>query len=94
MSTYQSLRFSEFHFDGAETKISLSRLIKQLRRENDDVPDIYFILLDAAGLSPVLAQNQIAKTEERELGPSQSMNVVGCKDCTLKLELLFLLYSV
>ena len=50
---------------GVETGIFLSDFAQQLRRKNTDVPDIYFILLDAAGLSPTLILNQNAKAKER-----------------------------
>ena len=51
--------------DGVETGIFLSGSAQQLRRKNADVPDIYFTLLDAAGLSPTLILNQNAKAKER-----------------------------
>ena len=51
--------------DGVETEIFLSDLGQQLRRKKADVPEIYFTLLDAAGLSPTLILNQNAKAEER-----------------------------
>ena len=51
--------------DGVETGIFLSDFAQQLRRKNADVPDSYFTLLDAAGISPTLILNQYAKTEER-----------------------------
>ena len=37
--------------DGVETEIFLLDFAQQLRRKNADVPEIYFILLDAAGIS-------------------------------------------
>ena len=52
-------------FDGVETEIFLSHFVQQLRRKNANVPDIYFILLDAAGISPSLILNQNAKAKER-----------------------------
>ena len=52
-------------FDGVETGILLSDFAQQLRRKNADVPDIYFTLLDAAGISPALILNQNAKAKER-----------------------------
>ena len=52
--------------DGVETGIFLSDFVQQLRRKNADVPDIYFTLLDAAGISPTLILNQNAKAKERE----------------------------
>ena len=51
--------------DGVETGISLSDFAHQLRRKSADVPDIYFTLLDAAGISPTLILNQKAKAKER-----------------------------
>ena len=51
--------------DGVETGIFLSDFVQQLRRKNADVPDIYFTLLDAAGISPTLNLNQDAKAKER-----------------------------
>ena len=51
--------------DGVETGIFLSDFPQQLRRKNADVPDIYFFLLDAAGISPTLILNQNAEAKER-----------------------------
>ena len=51
--------------DGVETGIFLSDFVQQLRRKNADVPDIYFTLLDVAGISPTLILNQNAKAKER-----------------------------
>ena len=51
--------------DGVEIGIFLSNFAQQLRRKNGDVPDIYFFLLDAAGISPTLILNQNAKNKER-----------------------------
>ena len=51
--------------DGVETGIFLSDFAQQLRRKNADIPDIYFTLLDAAGISPTLILNQNAKAKER-----------------------------
>ena len=51
--------------DGVETGIFLSDFAQQLRRKNADVPDIYFSLLDAAGISPALILNRKAKAKER-----------------------------
>ena len=51
--------------DGLETGYFLSDFAQQLRRKNADVPDIYFTLLDAAGISPTLILNQNAKAKER-----------------------------
>ena len=43
----------------------LSDFAQQLHRQNADVPDIYFTLLVAAGISPTLILNQNAKAKER-----------------------------
>ena len=50
---------------GVETGIFLSDFAQQLRRKNADVPDIYFTLIDAAGISPTLILNQNAKAKDR-----------------------------
>ena len=50
--------------DGVETGFFLSDFAQRLRRENADVPDIYFTLLDAAGISPTLILNPKLKREE------------------------------
>ena len=51
--------------DDVKTGISLLGFAQQVRRKNADVPDIYFILLDLAGISPTLIPNQNAKAKER-----------------------------
>ena len=51
--------------DGVETEIFLLDFAQQLSRKNADVPDNYFTLLDAAGISPTLILNQNAKAKER-----------------------------
>ena len=51
--------------DGDENGIFLSDSAQQLRRMNAEVPDIYFSLLDAAGIAPTPFLNQNAKTKER-----------------------------
>ena len=51
--------------DGVDTGVLISDFIPHLRRKNEDVPDIYFTLLDAPGTSPSLVFNQNAKTKER-----------------------------
>ena len=45
------------YLDGVETRFFLSDFAQQLRRKNADVPDIYFTLLDAAGIFPTLTLN-------------------------------------
>ena len=54
-----------FSLDGVETRIFLLDFAQQLRHANADVPDIYFTFLDAAGISPILFLNQIAKAKQR-----------------------------
>ena len=51
--------------DGVNTGVLISDFTLHLRRKNADVPDIYFTLLDAAGISPSLVFNQNAKAKER-----------------------------
>ena len=51
--------------DGVETGIFLLDFAQQLRRKNEDVPDIYFSSLYAADISPTLILNQKAKAKER-----------------------------
>ena len=51
---------------GVETTIFLSAFVQQLRRKNADIPDIYFTLHYAAGISPLRILNQNAKVKERE----------------------------
>ena len=51
--------------DGVETGIFLSDSAQQLRCKNAHVPDNYFTLLDAAGLTLTLILRQNAKAKER-----------------------------
>ena len=51
--------------DGVDTGVLISGFTLHLRRKNADVPDIYFTLLDAAGISPSLVFIQNAKAKER-----------------------------
>ena len=56
-----------------KTGVLLSDSAQQLRPENADPPDIYFTLLDAAGLSPTPVLNQNAKAKKRgKGGPSRT----------------------
>ena len=52
-------------FDGVENGIFLLDFAQQLRQKNAEVPDIYFTLLDAGGMSPTPILNQNAKAKER-----------------------------
>ena len=47
-------------FDGVDTGVLFSEFTLHLRRKNADVPDIYFTLLDSAGISPSLVFNKNA----------------------------------
>ena len=51
--------------DGVDTGVLVSDFTLHMRRKNVDVADIYFALLDAAGISPSLVFNQNAKAKER-----------------------------
>ena len=51
--------------DGVDTGVLISDFTLHLRRKNADFPDIYFTLLDAAGISPSQVFNQNAKAKER-----------------------------
>ena len=51
--------------DGVDTGLLISDFILHLPRKNSDVSDIYFTLLDAAGISPSIVFNQNAKAEDR-----------------------------
>ena len=66
--SFQRIRFSNSQtliLGGVETGIFLLDFAQQLRQKNADIPDIYFTLLDAAGISPTLILNQNAKAKER-----------------------------
>ena len=52
--------------DGVDTGVLISDFTLHLRGKNADVPDIYFTLLDAAGISPSPVFNQNAKAKDRE----------------------------
>ena len=51
--------------NGVETGILPSDFAQPLPRKNAEVPDVYFTLLDAAGISPTLILNQNAKAKEK-----------------------------
>ena len=54
--------------DGVDTGALIPDFTLHLRRKNVDVPDIYFTLLDAAGISPSLVFNQNAMLKIEEAG--------------------------
>ena len=65
--SFPRIKFSNsqtINLDGAETGIFLLDFVQQLRRNNADIQDIYFTLLDAAGISPTLILIQNAKAKE------------------------------
>ena len=53
------------NLDGVDTGVLFSDFTQHLRRKNANVPDNYYTLLDAAGISPSLVFNQNAKAEDR-----------------------------
>ena len=66
--SYSRIELSNFQtiiLDGVDTGVFISDFTLHLRRKNVDVPDIYFTLLDAAGISPSLDFNQNAKAKDR-----------------------------
>ena len=77
--------------DGVAFWVLLSDFALQLRRKNADVPDICFILLDAAGISTTMVRNQNAKTKERasrvrsKIRTSEAAKIVHAGWCCLRL---------
>ena len=51
--------------DGVDTGVLISDFTQHLRRKNQNVPDTYFTLLDAAGISTSLVFNQKVKAKDR-----------------------------
>ena len=51
--------------DGVATGVLISDSTPHLRQKNAEVPDIYFTLLDAAGISHSLVFNQKGKAKDR-----------------------------
>ena len=58
--------------DVLDSGVLLSDFAQQLRHENAEVPDIYFTLFGAAGLSPTLVLKKKANGRERERAGSLS----------------------
>ena len=75
--------------DGVETGVLLSDFAQQLRLKNEEVTDIYFTLLDAAGVIPTLVLNQNAKTRERascipfQIWTAETAKIVNSRCCCL-----------
>ena len=53
------------NLDGVDTGVLISDFTQHFRRKNVDVPDIYFTLLEAAGISASLVFNQNSKAKDR-----------------------------
>ena len=53
------------NLDGVDTGVLISDFTLHLRRKNADAPDIYFALLEAAGISPSPVFNKNAKAKDR-----------------------------
>ena len=51
--------------DGVDTGVLVLDFTQHLRRKNADVPDIYFTLLEAAGIPHSLVSNQNAQAKDR-----------------------------
>ena len=64
-SRFKLSKSQSIFLDGVDTGVLISDFTLHLRRKNADVPDIYFTLLDAAGISPSLLFNQNAKAKDR-----------------------------
>ena len=76
--------------DGVEAVVLISDFTLHLRRKIADVPDIYFTLLDAAGISPSLDFNKNAKAKDRgswipfKVWASEAAKTVYTKCCCLQ----------
>ena len=61
LSTYQALKILEFF-----VRFFLFDFAQQLPQENADNLELYFTLVDAALVDPIVILNQNSKAEERE----------------------------
>ena len=61
----KSSKLQTLILDGVESGVLVSDFAQQFRRENADVPDLYFTLLVAAGILPTLVLDKNATAEER-----------------------------
>ena len=52
--------------DGVVTDVFILDFTQHLGRKNEEVPDIYFTVLDASGLSPSPVFNQNANAKDRK----------------------------
>ena len=75
---------------GVDTGVLISDFTLHLRRKNVDVSDIYFILLDAAGISPSLVFKQNATAKNRgvwvpfKVWTSEAAKIVYASCCCLR----------
>ena len=75
---------------GADTGVLILDFILHLRRKNSDFPDIYFTLLDVAGISPSLVFKQNAKAKDRgslvpfKVWTSEAAKTVYARCCCLR----------
>ena len=73
--------------DGVDTRVLTTDFTLHLRRKILDVPDIYFTLLNAAGISPSLVFKQNAKSKDRGswvsfiVWTSEAANTVCARCC-------------
>ena len=78
------------NLDGVDTEMLISDFTLHLRRKNADVPDIYFTLLDAAGISLSLVFNQNAEAKDRgswvpfKVWTSEAAKTVYARCCCLR----------
>ena len=76
--------------DGVDTGVVVSDFTLHLRRKNVVVPDIYFTLLDAAGISRSVVFNQNPKAKERgswipfKVRTSEAAKTVYARCCCLR----------
>ena len=89
-SRFKLSKSQTINLDGVDTGVLISDFTLHLRRKNADVPDIYFTLLDAAGISPSLVFNQNAKAKDRgswvpfKVWTSEAAKTVYARCCCLR----------
>ena len=78
------------NLDCVDTGVFIADFTLHLRRKSADVPDIYFTLLDAAGLSSSLVFNQNAKAKDRrswvpfKVWTSEAAKTIYARCCCLR----------
>ena len=76
--------------DGVDTGVLISDFTQHLRRKNADVPNTFFTLLDAAGISHSLVFTQNAKAKDRgswvpsKVWTSEAAKTVYARCCCLR----------